>query len=314
MPVQPTLHFAHITDVHISNAAQSWGGLGDQADALLVEACQQLNAIADLDFVLLTGDVIDSATPDEVARLRAALETLEKPWHFVPGNHDGFIDPNRPEAYRPHEALPLFDPRLADPVPHAQQARWVRQIRPGVRLIGLDTRKPDDWGGVVDGEQMAWLRAALSGQRDDLVIVAMHHPVHHLGPHSQSPGYWTKFVCDNAAEIDALFDAHPQVRLVLAGHHHANHLRLHNGRLHVNTAALSGYPCQYRTIRMTPLEVGWRTEVMLHPVGDEATRARAFDVLAGSSMAQRFDSGDWMRWARFCEGSREDQAFDRVLE
>lgn len=306
------LHFAHITDVHISEHEQSWGALGTLAERLLHKAIAQLNTLDDLDFVLFTGDLLDLATPSELERLVAALGDLHKPWHFVPGNHDGYIDPRHPEAYAPHEALPLIDPRLAHPLPEAQRAYWSRPVGEGIRLIGLDSRRPDTWAGEIGVEQMAWLMEELDAHRHELILIAVHHPLHYLTPRNIAP-WWSNFICENGQQVEMLLDAFPGVRMVLSGHHHANHISRRGGRLHISTGALGGYPCTYRTIRLEPVRDGWRVQVVTHSPADERERKQALDALLESSIARRFDAHDPSAWAEFVLGKPRDRVFEGVL-
>ena len=307
-----SLYFAHVTDIHITDRRETWSTLGEEAPHLFRVCVEQLNRLEELDFVLITGDVLDMATPSELERFLAVLSELRKPWHFTPGNHDGFIDPDHPTAYKPHEAVPLIDPRMASPTPEAQRAYWSRSIRPGVRLIGLDSRMPDNWNGEINAAQLAWLEAELRACRDELVIVGVHHPLHRLGPHNTRL-WWSNFICDNGAEVERVLGQHPGVKLVLAGHHHANQIRRRGGRLHVNTAALTGYPCTYRLIRMTPRSSGWRIQIESRPVADEALRKKAYDALIHSKTAHRFNPDDPSSWAAFCEGRIEDRTFEGEL-
>ena len=266
-----SVYFAHLTDIHISDSDESWGPLATQAESILRNTFARLDVIPDLDFVLISGDVLDNATQAEVAVFTGALRTLGKPWHYIPGNHDGFYDPEKPGAYAPHEAVPQIDPRMASPVPHAQEARWSREVKPGVQLIGLDSRLPDDWAGEVNAGQMAWLKAELDAAREKLVILTVHHPLHPLHPRDNI-GWFTKFFASNGEEVERLLDGYPNVRLVLSGHHHAHRLICRPGRLHLNTAALTGYPCLYRLVRISEADGGWHVEATTEHAAEEDAR------------------------------------------
>jgi 3',5'-cyclic AMP phosphodiesterase CpdA len=314
-----SLHFAHVTDIHISAQGDTWSTLGSAADPLLAQTIDRLNALDDLDFVLITGDVLDQAVEAELERFMALLGRLNKPWHFLPGNHDGFYHPDHPQAFAPHEAVPRIDPRMASPRPDAQRARWSRPVAEGVQLIGLDSRMPDDWGGHVDAAQMAWLQDELEAHRDSLVIAAVHHPLHHLTELSRQP-LWSRFVCSNGAQIEALLDQHPNVKLVLSGHHHAQQIRVRgtgsharSSRLHISTGALAGYPCVYRTVRVREQEDGWRTQVETHSPADDGVRKLSFDLLEEANVARHFNPHDLTAWAAFVAGEPHDQTFDGVL-
>lgn len=307
-----SLHFAHITDVHISDNDRTWGTLGALSDHLLAVTIAQLNALDDLDFVIITGDVLDMATSPELERFTGLMRSLHRPWHFIPGNHDGYYHPEHPEAFAPHEAVPVIDPRMAEPVPHAQKAHWSRPVAEGARLIGLDSRKADSWGGEINGAQMAWLFDELEAHRRETIIVAVHHPLHNLTPKNMEP-WWSNFICDNARQVEMLLDAYPNVRMVLSGHHHANQMRRRGGRLHISTAALSGYPCTYRTIRLEQVDGGWHAQVRTHTPADEATLKAACDLLLESDIARRFNRDDPEAWAEFAAGGSEDRAFEGLL-
>jgi Icc protein len=307
-----TLHFAHVTDIHISDRGDTAHVVGTYAPELARECFERLNGIDDLDFVLISGDVLDLATQAELDRFLDVLAVLRKTWHFIPGNHDGFIHEKYPDAFQPHEAIPLIDPRLASPRPDAQKARWSRTVAAGIQMIGLDSRIPDTWAGEVGAEQLEWLKAELEAHRDDLVIVAIHHPIHKLAPHLNSR-WWQNYLCRNHRELNELFDCYPNVGLVLAGHHHANQIRLFNGRVHINTAALSGYPCSYRTLRLSETEGGWRLQVETHQAGHEAIWQRAREVAIASHPAYEYDPQNPTTYLEFCAGQAEDLSFDGLV-
>ncbi len=209
----------------------------------------------------------------------------------------------------------LIDPRLGrERVPQAQRSYWSRSARPGVQLIGLDSRLAEDWSGTIDAQQFGWLEGQLESHTADLIILAVHHPLHALGPHNLR-GRFPKFICDNGAQVEALLDRHPNVKVVLSGHHHANHLSLANGgrRLHVCTTALSGYRCLYRTIRLTQVSGGWRAQVASHNIGDAATHQVAYQAAQQNGLAREFDPADPAAWPDFCAGRPEDLTFDAVL-
>lgn len=316
MPVNAKLHFAHVTDIHLTEREHSWGTIADLAPRLMRECIAHLNSLPDLDFVLITGDVLDIASPGEARTFLEIVAQLNKPWHFVPGNHDGFIDPLNPTALKPHQAVALLDPRLADPPPVPQRAFWSRTVAPGVQLIALDTRLADDWSGVVAQPQIEWLDAQLQAHRDDQVIIATHHPLRRLGPHN-TRGRLHKFICSNGADVEAVLDRYPNVGLVVSGHHHANHLRLvERGevkRLHVVTAALSGYPCSYRTIQLAESGGSWRLDIQTHSTADADMLQSTHQLASTAAMAHDFDPNDPTAWPAFCAGRSEDLSYSGLL-
>lgn len=307
-----TLTFAHLTDFHLSADGLPWADT-TLPEHLLARTVEALNARGDLDFVLITGDVLDLATPDELHRARDLLAGLTVPWHFIPGNHDGFIHESSPGALPPAEAVSGLDPRMSEPPPDAQHGRWRRDVAEGVVLIGLDSRLADDWNGLVETQQLHWLQTQLDRSRAaDLVIVAVHHPLHPMAPVDTRP-WWSNFICDNGGEVQALLNRYPNVRLVLGGHHHAHHIKRHGETLHVFTAPLTLYPCEYRIIRLTPGGDGWQARVETHSAAGEAERKAARDDLLEGRSAQRFNPDDPSMWAVFVEGLARDRRYEGQL-
>lgn len=309
-----SLTFAHVTDVHLTEAGEPPGTLDDLAPDLLARTVEHFNAMDGLDFVLITGDVLDAASQAEVDRFRELIDRLKVPWHFIPGNHDGFYDPNVPNALPPHEAVSQIDPRMAEPTPIPQQARWSRPVAAGVQLVGLESRIADDWSGVINAGQMGWLRAEMEAHRgDDLMIVAVHHPLHMLTPLNREEP-WSNFVCSNGPEVETLLDAFPNAQLVISGHHHASQIvQRPNGRLHITSAPLGSYPCIYRMIRLTHEDGAWHARVETHSPAGAETRRRAYDRLIEGTTASKYDPGDPTAWAGFVEGRPEDRFFEGRL-
>ena len=71
--------FAFITDVHI-------GASTSEED--LQRTVEDLNGLSDIDFALVTGDVTEMGTDEEIAKAKELLEDLKIPYYIVPGNHD----------------------------------------------------------------------------------------------------------------------------------------------------------------------------------------------------------------------------------
>jgi 3',5'-cyclic-AMP phosphodiesterase len=307
--------FAHITDVHMTEPPRDeWQAIGLDGQRLLRETFEHLNTIDELDFVLITGDVLNLATPGELEDYLEVLQILEKPWHFVPGNHDGYIHESNPLALQPDEAASAIDPRLAEYNADSNCAFWSREVLPGIQIIGLDSRIVNDWAGEIRPQQLDWLRRELDRcSYQDLVIVAVHHPVHKLGPHNERE-WWNKFVLSNGRPVERLFDIYSNVQLVISGHHHCNHITIRNHRMHLVTAALTGFPCSYRTIRMKPTPDGWHARIETHVAADQITLNEAEELLLASPTARQFDAINPTAWLAFCAGTEKDLEFDDVIE
>lgn len=71
--------YAFVTDTHV-------GGSTGEED--LKRTVRDINNLKDIDFVLLTGDITEMGTYDEIKLAKSILKGLKKPFYIIPGNHD----------------------------------------------------------------------------------------------------------------------------------------------------------------------------------------------------------------------------------
>ncbi len=71
--------FAFLTDVHVAPGAQSHENFK--------KVIQEINS-SDLDFVVITGDISNSGSNDELMTVKQELNELNIPYHIIPGNHE----------------------------------------------------------------------------------------------------------------------------------------------------------------------------------------------------------------------------------
>ncbi|RYY11097.1 MAG: metallophosphoesterase, partial [Chitinophagaceae bacterium] len=74
-----SLQFAHVSDIHI-------GSGGSEED--LAITIDDINARASIGFVIITGDITEFGSDEELLLAKKMLDKLRKPWYIVPGNHD----------------------------------------------------------------------------------------------------------------------------------------------------------------------------------------------------------------------------------
>ncbi len=309
------LHFAQISDIHISSRGDYLDMLSGRSADLLAEVLAHLNQMGDLDFVLISGDMFDTADHQELGRFQQVVSAWSKPCYIIPGNHDR-CNLDRAQGLTRHEFYRLFNPQVeARPgAPRAQAGYWSVTVRPDIQLIGLDSIRDEDWGGIIDSLQLEWLKNECEAHADKLIMLAVHHPLHGLAPIDDHPD-WVNFVCDNGQEVLALLDDHPQVRLVLTGHHHLAKAESFAGRLHLACPALVTYPCAYRTLRLTRQSSGvWRLEWRTHFATDEATMAEARDRMVSSWIGEGFEPDFVEGYARLALGSPGDRNGETLLK
>jgi 3',5'-cyclic-AMP phosphodiesterase len=151
--------------------------------------------------VLITGDLADHAADAEYEQVRELVSQIDAPLYALPGNHDG-----RGALRRHFEA----------PVAEGETVQYAVDLGP-LRLVVLDTVRPDEDAGELDAERLAWLQAALGEAPETPTIVGLHHPPLTTGiPAIDEIGL-------PSADQRALGDVvagHPQVRRIVAGHLH----------------------------------------------------------------------------------------------
>lgn len=302
------LHFAQISDIHISSLGDHWDLLSGRSAGFLADILANLNRIEDLDFVLITGDLFDMADQYEFDRFQQVIHLLEKPYYIIPGNHDRRAA-DRSEGLTRHQFARHFNPQVeARPTtPEAQVGYWSIAVSSEVQFIGLDSIRDEDWGGVIDTPQVEWLENELDELADKLVIVAVHHPLHRLAPIDNDP-HWSNFVCDNGSEILALFDNHPQVKMVLTGHHHLTKVDRLGERLHFACPSIAIYPCAYRTFRLIPqVDNSWHLEWQVHNATDEVTTAEAREAMLSNWQEVGFDGTFVQEYVSIAKGSEYDR-------
>ncbi|MDX5418797.1 MAG: metallophosphoesterase, partial [Hymenobacteraceae bacterium] len=74
-----SFQFAFVSDTHIGNPT---------AQEDLERTIADINANPNLAFVVVTGDITEFGSDEELKLARQIFDTLNKPWYIVPGNHD----------------------------------------------------------------------------------------------------------------------------------------------------------------------------------------------------------------------------------
>jgi len=81
MAQQKVFRFAFISDTHIGSP----NGLADED---LRRTVRDINAMKDIAFVVLTGDITELGSNEELKLAKKILDSLRVRWYIIPGNHD----------------------------------------------------------------------------------------------------------------------------------------------------------------------------------------------------------------------------------
>jgi 3',5'-cyclic-AMP phosphodiesterase len=201
------MRIAQLTDTHLttpeSDAEHAPGRTDD-----LARAVEAVNAL-DVDIVIHTGDMTQTAIDAEYSLAREILTGLDAPLYVVPGNRDSRAGLRRafgPDGYMGGQGV---DPVMYVINDHA------------VRLIGFDTQSSSSMLANLCAERLGWLDAALADCAGEPVAVMMHHPPIWVKASTVKPfNFETQ---DDADALEGVIAKHDVAR-VFCGHSHRAYL------------------------------------------------------------------------------------------
>ena len=213
--------------------------------ALLQAAIQETIAIAP-DLVVIGGDLTAEGYAGE---FRLAQEFLEPLFGaglrtlVIPGNHDsknvGYL--HFRDTFGSGEGA-----GKGDSVLHVVGGPDL-----SMRVVAIDSSKPDLAEGEVGRERYDWIRNQFAGEADVRTFVLHHHLVPVPGTGRERNTVW------DSGDVLALLHT-VDVHLVLSGHKHVPHVWLLNGVLIVNSGTVSSYRLRgytrpsYNVLEITP--------------------------------------------------------------
>lgn len=204
MSSKPVL-IAQISDLHIKPPGALAYGRVDTAKAL--ENCvAALNAFAPVpDFVVISGDLVDTPSVEEYDYLKRLLAPLRVAFAGVPGNHDSreWMRAAFPSAPYAHATGPLDQKIEVD----------------GIDLLLLDSSVAGKPHGLLEASTLQWLDAALAAAVDRPALLFLHHP-----PFKGGIWHMDRQDLFNAEELAGIVRRHPRAQLIGCGHVHRSML------------------------------------------------------------------------------------------
>jgi len=233
-----TLKFAQLSDVHldINGKNKNRRMLGSSKD-LLKDAINQVNYINNLDFVIFSGDQINSPRKDDLLEFIKITNNLKVPWYYALGNHDvGVLSSFNKKKY-------FSIVKEANSYIKADKSYYSFKPKKGYLVIVMDPIIDNriTANGYVDKQQLKWLDEQLSQNLNSKVIIVEHHPI--VEPF-ESKGH--KII--NSEEYLDVLKSHNNVIAVLSGHYHATKIKKRGNIVFVSTPSLAEYPNAFRVI------------------------------------------------------------------
>lgn len=230
-----TLDLVQISDTHISDRQNTaYKALGSSKE-LLKDAIEQINEIKGLDFVLFSGDMVDSATQENYHDFYKLLTKLKYPSLNCFGNHDFHGDMTKEEVL---QTVKSYNPNYT-----FSDTYYAFSPKTDYRIIILDATMEDSANGMLPEEQLQFLDNELNQNQDKIVVIALHHP-------SVEPFVANEHSLLNAKEFNEILLKYKNPIVVLSGHYHATRLHHWGNLVFVSTPSLVTYPMAFRHIKI----------------------------------------------------------------
>lgn len=234
------LTFAQISDAHYSSAQTNTSyRLTAESGELLADAVAQINETPDIDFVMFTGDMINTPYQKELMRFLNYVNQLKHPWYAVLGNHDicigGYLSK---KLYI--DILNSHNKDFSSSKPY-----YSFIPKKGYKVIGLDsvidTRITAN--SQIDETQLKWLDKELSKSKNDVVLIFMHGPL-------VEPLHSANHATLNADEVLKVINKYKNPIAIFSGHYHTTKITKMGNVLHVSTPSLVSYPNAFRIVKV----------------------------------------------------------------
>ena len=156
---------------------------------------EDINSQDTIDFVILTGDITEFGSDEELRQARKIIDQLNKPWYIVPGNHDSKWSESGNNSF-----VTIFG-----------SERFTFE-KGGYLFVGTASGPNMRMApGLVPREQLVFLDSLIKHQKnpDQPLIFVNHYPLDESLSNSDEIIAWLK---------------NTNVKATLLGHGHSNHL------------------------------------------------------------------------------------------
>lgn len=295
----PKFNFAHITDLHLDVRGESNWQYREKSVPLFIDALRQLGRLPKLNFIVFGGDQIHYGPND-----KESLDVFQKwtahlnmPLYILLGNtevspvsgvsklgRDDYLKAWSGQGLRPGHSSWAFDPVS------------------GVRVIGFDVTVDGKPHGEASHDELKWLEKELKEHQSKKLIIVFTHQLLMPTTTKDTTRSWSFWMVRNSTRVRQVLDAHPNVRLVISGHHHVSKVETAGRITYVSDPAIVTYPCSFRSYSVS------RDGIHLKNIGldDRAVVNRAMELLVSDPYAKMYSPNAPQNVAAYSLGLTEN--------
>lgn len=239
------LHFVHITDTHvhfkyIQNNAKLYGS----SQKLLSNLVKQINKMDDLDFVLATGDLVDQSREELFDKFIEITMSLNSPLYVTLGNHDVGVN-TRPR--KKGIIKKFYASSNKTNFPHLlPYYSFTPNEDTAVICLDTTTEKVVTALGLINDEQLNWLKEELEKYKDKIILIAIHtSPVEPIKIRSHF------FLRPDKKELFDIINNYKNVVAIFAGDYELSKIKKYKKKYYITSPSIVKYPFAYREIIVT---------------------------------------------------------------
>lgn len=268
------LRVAQISDAHFSSYEQNTSyKMLENSSELLDDAIMQINTSGAYDFVIFTGDLVNTPKVSELEGFIKHAKNIVYSWYALDGNHDICIDGPLTKS--------KFISVLGENNPKMKQKNIYYAFTPkrGYRVICLDSIIDNKitTNGRISQKQLDWLQEELNTHKNETIVLCTHVPV--TEPYS-SPNH----KMENEYELKRVLKSHSNPIIVLQGHYHATKLIQNDNMLIIACPSLVSFPNAYRVININTGKNKVKVDVFLKETNLKEVQTHARIRLMGTQL------------------------------
>lgn len=233
------IKFIQVTDSHFSGLKADYSQRDvDNSEKVLVNTIKDINSIPQVDFVVFTGDNIDTANSKDLMAFLKLANKLKFPYYVVIGNHEVF----KSQDFDKKEYMKIVSKYSKNC--RSKTPNYVFE-KNGIVFLVLDGAKEVIPGpaGYYKKDTLAWLDKKLTKYKNRKVVILQHFPV-------VAPYYNRTHATYNVNDYETVLKKHSNVIAIFSGHYHANGETKKDGIYNVSTPSLVESPHNFKVVEI----------------------------------------------------------------